>query len=348
MSLRKSPTRTPAFLAANRANAQKCAGPRTREGKARVARNALRLGLHACSFSLLLGKSRRAWDEFTRLYRALDAALLPEETEVELVMGTVLRVWALKLGLMRWAASPQEREEWFAQSGGVCPAPLQLLIKRPGWKVRVSVYLRWGRGRGGHWWEPGPGWKERRARLHVVVTVTASMGHPLLGCSRLQEVPRGIAPRVVFGTKPECIRKQRGSQNVITPSPIEMPSNQGAAWREPRTIADALRLGQRANAGWPVPMGSREKPTLPLHQDDPISRHIASAEGDLLSWLRPENVVLTGPRLSESEGIESWIDAFVIRWEKQHGLIPKKEATPHEIAAGVSCLGTRTEQSRNV
>ena len=147
MSLRKSPTRTPAFLAANRANAQKCAGPRTREGKARVARNALRLGLHAWSFTSLLGKSRRA----------LDAALLPEETEVELVMGTVLRVWALKLGLMRWAASPQEREEWFAQSGGVCPAPLQLLIKRPGWKVRVSVYLRWGRGRGGHWWEPGPG-----------------------------------------------------------------------------------------------------------------------------------------------------------------------------------------------
>ena len=135
---------------------------------------------------------------------------------------------------------------------------------------------------------------------------------------------------------------------MITPSPIEMPSNQGAAWREPRTIADALRLGQRANAGWPVPMGSREKPTLPLHQDDPISRHIASAEGDLLSWLRPENVVLTGPRLSESEGIEGWIDALVTRWEKQHGPIPKKEVMPHEIAAGVSCLGTRTEQSRNV
>src|SRR6516162_7713264 len=157
MSLRKSPTRTPAFLAANRANAQKCTGPRASDAKTRVARNALRHGFHARSFHSLLGKSRRAWDEFTKLYRALDAALLPEETEIELVMGTVLRVWALKLGLMRWAASPQEREEWFAQSGGMCPAPLQLLIKRPGWRVRVSVWLRWGRGRGGQWWEPGPG-----------------------------------------------------------------------------------------------------------------------------------------------------------------------------------------------
>ena len=284
MSLRKSPTRTPALLAANRANAVKSTGPRTREGKARVARNALRLGLHACSFSLLLGKSRRAWDEFTRLYRALDAALLPEETEIELVMGTVLRVWALKLGLMRWAASPQEREEWFAQSGGVCPAPLQLLIKRPGWKVRVSVYLRWGRGRGGHWWEPGPRWKERRARLHIVVTVTASMGHPLLGCSRLEEVPRGIAPRVVFGTKPECARKHGGSENVITikDSPRGSSRRANPAGRRPAGARSANGTGATTLA---------EQVRPAPDQDDQIFHHIASIKGDLLSWLSPENAV---------------------------------------------------------
>ena len=73
MSLRKSPTRTPALLAANRANAVKSTGPRTREGKARVARNALRHGFQARSFFSLLGRSRRAWEEFNRLYRALDA-----------------------------------------------------------------------------------------------------------------------------------------------------------------------------------------------------------------------------------------------------------------------------------
>ncbi len=39
--LRKSPTRTEAFHAANRRNAQKCTGPRTPEGKARVSLNGL-------------------------------------------------------------------------------------------------------------------------------------------------------------------------------------------------------------------------------------------------------------------------------------------------------------------
>ena len=44
MSLRKSPTRTPAFLAANRANARKSRGPTTPEGKARSSLNRLKHG----------------------------------------------------------------------------------------------------------------------------------------------------------------------------------------------------------------------------------------------------------------------------------------------------------------
>jgi hypothetical protein len=45
--LRKSPVRTPALLAANRANALKCTGPRTPEGKARVALNGVKHARHA-------------------------------------------------------------------------------------------------------------------------------------------------------------------------------------------------------------------------------------------------------------------------------------------------------------
>jgi hypothetical protein len=315
MSLRKSPTRTPALLAANRANAQKCTGPRTPEGKTRVALNALRYGAKAPNFFSLLPKLRRPSEEFSGLHRALYAALLPDKTDeaaMDLLKRTVLRVWAMKQRLMRWAASPEEREAWFGQTGGVCPAPLQLLIKRPGWRVRVSVWVRWGRGRGRRrWLQPGPGWKERLARLHVVVTVTASNGHPLLGRSALDYV--GITPRLVFQTKPECARKQKGSKNVIGRSRFH-----GRAGGARRTRAE-VALGR--------------------DQDDPISRYISRASGDLLSWLGPENVALSGPRVSESEDIESWIEAIVTRWEKEHGPIPRKEVMPHEIAAGGSSVG---------
>ncbi len=47
MPLRKSPSRTPALLAANRANAKKSTGPRTAQGKARVSLNALKHGKYA-------------------------------------------------------------------------------------------------------------------------------------------------------------------------------------------------------------------------------------------------------------------------------------------------------------
>lgn len=44
MSLRKSPTMTPARLEANRRNAQKSTGPRTARGKAQTRMNALKIG----------------------------------------------------------------------------------------------------------------------------------------------------------------------------------------------------------------------------------------------------------------------------------------------------------------
>ena len=67
MSLRKSPARTPALLAANRANARKSTGPRTPKGKARVALNALKHGGHS---ERLPEKLLRAGDrEGEALYR---------------------------------------------------------------------------------------------------------------------------------------------------------------------------------------------------------------------------------------------------------------------------------------
>jgi hypothetical protein len=125
----------------------------------------------------------------------------------------------------------------------------------------------------------------------------------LLGRSALDYV--GITPRLVFQTKPECTRKQKGRKNVIGRSRFH-----GRAAGARRTRAE-VALGR--------------------DQDDPISRYISRARGDLLSWLGPENVALCGPRLSESEDIESLIEGIVTRWEKQHGPIAKRELLPHEI-----------------
>jgi hypothetical protein len=54
VSLRKSPTLTPALLAACRRNAQKSTGPRTAQGKANTRMNALREAgdVRGCSGSL--------------------------------------------------------------------------------------------------------------------------------------------------------------------------------------------------------------------------------------------------------------------------------------------------------
>jgi hypothetical protein len=322
MSLRKSPTRTPALLAANHANARKSTGPCTPQGKARVALGALRHGVHAPDFLSALGKSRRALEEYKQLYLTLYAALLPDKADdaaMDLLKRTVLHVWAMKQELVRWAASRTEREAWFGQTGGVCPAPLQLLVKRPGWRVRVSVWVRWGRGRGRcRWLQAAGNWKERRARLHVVVTVAASTGHPLLGC--LEEVPEGIAPRVVFKLKPECFRKHRSSENVIEQSRIAT------------SVAPTLQGVGSAPAGLKLGATTFAEPLGPVrNRDETISRHIASTKGDLLSWLRPENVALRGSRPSESEDTESWVESIMTRWEKQHGSVPKKEMLPHEI-----------------
>jgi hypothetical protein len=76
--------------------------------------------------------------------------------------------------------------------------------------------------------QTGAGWEEGRARLHVVVTVTASIGHPLLGCTSLEEIQEGVAPRLVFKLKPECYRKQNGYKNVIGRSRFR----QGASFSE--------------------------------------------------------------------------------------------------------------------
>ena len=187
MSPRKCPTCAPALLAANRANTQKSTGPGTAEDKTRVALNAVRHGLPA-SQSLFshLAQSHCTRERVQRNLPRPVCRFSADETRIDVMKRIELHLWAMKHEALRWAASPKEREAGFAQTGGMCPAPEQLL------SVPVSVWVDWGRGRGGHWWHAGPAWKERRTRLHVAVTVTAPMRHTLLGCFRAGASRKGV------------------------------------------------------------------------------------------------------------------------------------------------------------
>ena len=65
MPLRKSPVRTPAFLAANRANARKSSGPRTPCGRARVSLNALKHGRSMVLLAALRGSANACYGPAT-------------------------------------------------------------------------------------------------------------------------------------------------------------------------------------------------------------------------------------------------------------------------------------------
>jgi hypothetical protein len=325
MSLRKSPTPTPASLAANRANAKKSTGPRTADGKTRAALNAFRHGLYAPKFLSALVKSPQALKEFRALYLALEAALLPERTDksaMDLLERTAVRVWAMRQDAIRWAASRAQRDAWFAKTGGVLPAPDHFLMKRPGWRVLVSVWVRRGRRRGHcRLLEQSAGWKEGRASLHVGVTVTASMRHPELGYSSLADVPEGLAPRVVFKTKPECTIKSKSYRNMITIKDL------------PALLA--VRFRSRGPDERPCPSPRRVQTFAELLDlapgHDPAHGSAGTATNDLISWLSPKNGAFRGTPLSESDDFETWVEGILTKLKKQYGSLPKKEVLPHEV-----------------
>ena len=153
MSLRKSPRRTRALLAANRRNSRKSTGPRTSMGKWHSSGNAVRNPRRTCLASCIPIANReiRAFEDF--LF-ALREAIIPAENAVatELVLMKAARAWKVKRLLDRWIATRTE-EDWLMLAAGAAPPPgfWRFRLRRPGvsildWTVTISVWLRWGRG----------------------------------------------------------------------------------------------------------------------------------------------------------------------------------------------------------
>ena len=101
MSLRKPPSRTPAFLAANRRNAQKSTGPRTDRGKAQSCLNGLKTGAYSPRFKQLMENCLHAPPGAA--YQAAWATLTPEQAAHP--------VFARELDVVHWAVFGVFREE---------------------------------------------------------------------------------------------------------------------------------------------------------------------------------------------------------------------------------------------
>ena len=264
MCLRKSPTRTPRFLAANRANAARSTGPRTPQGKRTSAWNALRHG-HC---------SRAAWaadprdgrdgrDAFEAFMKAFRVAAIPvgNEAAESCLRRHAAELWKAKPILDHWLS----RHPWpLLREDSVPPPFLRLRLRRPGkdsrpdWWITLSVSVRWGRSpscmmirdddpeaAGAAWLA----WRSPRGSAHTVVTVTCT-GHPWTRSHRQR-----------LRTNPECHRKGTAWENVMDDFDTEGASGQRTprdfgivpASKPPSTapkVSGSGHAGRESGTGW--------------------------------------------------------------------------------------------------
>ena len=221
MSLRRSPSRTAAFLAANRANAQKSTGPRTELGKQRSAANALRTGKRASPafWPRVLSHSELA--EFHALRHAIERAVSTGSANQNQLGATTRLVWSVRRYAERYLRTmPPEARQQMAKRLIPVPRCWHSAIPGPAWKVTVTVFARRGRRR---WREmssiPAVGAirmpEAKLARVHVITRVTCT-GHP-----RFNRGPEGVplslkpgAGQAEIRTNPEYFTKQGTCRNI--------------------------------------------------------------------------------------------------------------------------------------
>jgi len=108
--LRKPPTRTDAFLAANRRNALKCTGPRTPEGKARSSLNNLKHGRYAQRLpeTLETAGMQSGAALYNQIRSEITATFKPkDQVEVKQVERVTRIVWCLAWRTGVLASKPQ-------------------------------------------------------------------------------------------------------------------------------------------------------------------------------------------------------------------------------------------------
>jgi hypothetical protein len=244
MSLRKSPQRTPASLAANRTNALKSTGPRGADGKQRSSWNATRHARRMCPGAHCVPFAHREAEDFQAFYFCLRDAILPAPIVAaeRALLRAAVKAWRVKWLYDGWARR-RTAEDWrFLEAGAAAPPRLwRLRIKRPGrsepdWKVTISVWLRWAkRPNASRPPMPESGARHYRPGMHAMLLV-----HSTGPCRPSEALERQR-------TKPESNRKQGGSGN--------MPARGGHQSASARAI-----VTKASAAGEPKPRSARTKP----------------------------------------------------------------------------------------
>ncbi len=143
MSLVKSPTLTPAKLAACRANAQKSTGPRTPEGKRRIVFNSLKHGERSRDFlsNLLKAGSREDKESYLELHYRLEPLLQPATAEDRKKAEALLRqLWCTQRLLSRALNRPQALDSPSKRRSPLKSEPRKITIRSG-----IQVVVPWGR-----------------------------------------------------------------------------------------------------------------------------------------------------------------------------------------------------------
>jgi len=142
--LRKSPTLTPRFLEANRKNAQKSTGPRTREGKAVSALNALKHGSYALQLpERLLTAGHQESAQFYRQVRReiADTFAASKKLDPHQLDQLAAQVWimARRAGVL---GKKPESGVVPSASGGTAPSPFRIRMQSPGGRVGLLYWVQ--------------------------------------------------------------------------------------------------------------------------------------------------------------------------------------------------------------
>ncbi len=183
MSLLKSPTSTPARIAANCANAKKSTGPRTPEGKRRIVFNALKHGERSRDFlsNLLKGASRDDKMAYVELYLRLERLVQPTTDEGQRKLEALVReLWCTQRLLSRGLNRPAGKGSPSKTTSLVDSKVRRISIRSgievvvPWGRITLHVCLRRGRGpnrRGTRWPRRATGSDGNRRRNRVYWTV---------------------------------------------------------------------------------------------------------------------------------------------------------------------------------